>query len=509
MRRSSSLVGCSITILLIGLVTLGYAYRLLPGLHYDEAWFIDQARRILRDPGYWPFFGMNSYTVLVPAYFLSGVFWVAQRLGFSASLECARLAYTGLSLVIALGLVAGVQRSWGRLSAWTVGLVWILHPLSIFNQRLHLDVVTFLSAGGVICFWAFLVSSEALGAFLLCFGLLLGLLSHILFVSVWFALIWVHFRMSGPRTSASRTRWGLRGAAIFGVPYLFAGSSVGESLKGMLAGAMVGAAALAWDSRWIQKLAENFGSILDRIVLFLAIPGVLFFGFFEWGGFWPYAQSTGVLSPIWGVGYWILIGVGAYFFRRNLRLSDPLLSGWLVLLLIAVFTGYKPTSARYWQVSLLGFLLNLAFWISQFEISELRFQRRVVIGVISAFVLYSGSHFYFRFLRPTLDFGATKAEFRFLQIFHDSAEYYRPVLPVLDWMKGQNLKWERLDIESGRNEPVLATLLDGQLGTPGQGSYFIGDDFSVTQNSAQLIHHEASWGDLSLWKLKDKGGVSK
>ncbi len=110
----------------------------LPGLHFDEAWQVMHAHRILSDADFWPSSAMNAYTWPVIHYILAGVYRFA-----GTSLQATRFFYLALNCASFLLLTRAVSRFWGIRTTFIAALLITTLPSVIHDHRFFIEMTGF------------------------------------------------------------------------------------------------------------------------------------------------------------------------------------------------------------------------------------------------------------------------------------------------------------------------------------------------------------------------------
>lgn len=474
----------------------------LPGVHYDEAWFADLAWRISSEPGFWPLHGMNSYTIPFSAYLVAPFFAV-----LGPSYETARLVLAATDFLAWIAIIQWVGLVFNRRAALGSLIIASLAPVAIFESRLFLEVTTLHTACLASVLWGIVMwrKKPPLSTALLLAGALVGILSHVLFVGVViaaFAWVWT----SHPQAwKIPRARW-IFSAIALGVSAMFlsAGVDLGgsDAIKAFVVSGFALLGVLAFGFRDLRSPSERWRQRYERILLILAIPGVFFFLFFEWAGFWPYAQITGAVRAPWvplnfalGAGV-LFTGITSTSLRDRSRDLRPLFIAFLWVTAVTTFSVFKPTSAKYWTLpTSLFVILSGILW------SRVRYAR--VIAAL--FVAWNLSYAGWAYFQPYLQHGATRESFAFLWV-KDSARYYRPVLRAYRWLESEGchlneivLDGERTDFTfrlQQRFDEARKKTVHCKLGL--EQKFYVGAEASAPAESTRVAHHE-SWGDLSVY----------
>ena len=418
-------------LLLAGLTSGAFLFH-VPGFHYDEAWLAELASRIAFEPGFWPLHGMNKYTAPVMSYFLGGVF----RLAGAPSLELARLAYWALNLASFAFLYAWVKKMRPS-TAWIFALLWSTLPLSVFNQRLFLEVTTGYAFFFAVALWGFTLGLfYRRNPFFLALGViavLLGVASHILFFAVVFGGLFAAWKNQPEMLERPAAKWALTAilAPIFLLFLQTTMSSLGTGalIKAVIAtGAVVALIVAIWLNAWRFSFSPPLVSFGNRVIRIAAAVGFFFFALFELSGIWPTSQTTGVIqigAALPGLALTYLLGREIWK-ARNDKALQFFFDAWLAVLAITILTIYKPSSARYWELTLLGFLL-----LSALSWRPTRFTPALVLIAVLNLVHLGTNYF-----TATLLGGAKEETYRWLWV-KDRALDYRPV--VVGYRKLQTL----------------------------------------------------------------------
>jgi len=293
---------------------------------------------------------------------------------------------------------------------------------------------------------------------------------------------------------------------FFTAPLLQSSMGSGERVKAGLVILMnlflLAFAHLRWGSQPVMSKLLRF----SRWVIYpVGWTGVFIFVLFELSGVWPISQSTGIIFPLLMLPGLLLTG-GVFFMGKDLRNTHPtpdfLKRLFLALTAFVVANAYKPTSAKYWELPLLVFLLLSALWVV-----ECAQKKKWVIPLV---LVCSGVHFIFIFqvyFFQTVHYGAQAPSYRWLWV-KDSALYYRPIIPVYQALLERDhlCLQDQIHVDEERNDFVLRVYrsFSRQQGLeqdcPLQGVrryYWIGrKEWMDSQKEAQPYLERESWGDF-------------
>jgi hypothetical protein len=463
----------------------------VPGFHYDEAWIAQLASQIAFQPSFWPVFGMNHYTIPVMSYLLAAVF----RLFGHPSLELARGFYFGVNLLsfalFYLWIFRGVGRGIGRRNAkaaWIFALLWVTLPLSVFNQRIFLEVTTGYAIFAAVALWGLSEGilknkTSSLSWFVLgLISIALGAASHILFLGCVWAALWACWKECPEMFENPRVKWAvtitLAPMILLLAVVMAAPIGGGERAKAAIVAAVTLITLIAvWKQWWKSSMSKKLLQISGWILTLVSIAGLFFFFLFEISGVWPISQTTGnvnelALIPGFGVAAILLYAVFNREIHRDLQKTGWPKSFlffrtlWLATSALTVISIYKPTSARYWELSMLTFLIVGAWALSELK----KHQKLLVSGLVVASLLnvavLAKSYF-----AETLLHGATAESYHWLWV-HDSSLDYRPVVRAYQLLETSKEVCDEdfVDVDQGRNLYVLQVYRRfermGQYGRP-------------------------------------------
>lgn len=266
---------------LVGLAALAYGGWLwsVPGLHYDEAWFMDQAINILQISDYWPVRGMSPQTFPVFSYLLA-----LNSLLFGPSLESTRIFFFVLNLINFLLLMNLLERLWGWRVARNGLCLWVFLPVAVFGLRLQIEVTSWFLFSLLLIFYGLVFFSSRRGPLLIVLGATLGMASHVLFFVPLFGIFWWVLRSAPSQFRATRTRILFLlsfGGAVW-IPIRL-GVSSGRILPFLLAGVLVILPLSSWHPRFPFLSSRRLAQV-GRALPWLGIPVIAFWGSFEWTG---------------------------------------------------------------------------------------------------------------------------------------------------------------------------------------------------------------------------------
>jgi hypothetical protein len=442
-------------------ITSGVFLFRVPGFHYDEAWIAQLASQIAFDRGTWPVFGMNHYTVPIMSYILAAGFKVVGH----PSLELARVIYWKMNLVSFALFYIWIAKRIGRrnkTAAWVFALLWVTLPLSVFNQRVFLEVTTAYAFFGSIALWGLSEGFKRGKNLWLALGLTaiaLGAASHILFLGGVWAALWACWKESPETFENPRVKWAV---TLMFAPMLVLLTAVflspiggGERAKAAIVMVVTLFVLVALWRKWWQTSLSHALLRLSTWILYLVSAGGLFFFFlFEISGVWPISQTTGNVNWFAVVPGFTIAGILLYAIFSAAKPEAPFRffrALWLVTCALTVISIYKPTSARYWELSLITFLITGAWAVSGLE----KHRKALVTGLIAASLLNVAvlGQSYFA---DTLEHGATSDSYHWLWV-HDSSGDYRPVVRAYQELQGSKdfCEEDSIQVDEGRNAFVL------------------------------------------------------
>lgn len=490
---------------LAGLTAGAFLFH-VPGFHYDEAWLAELASRIAFEPGFWPLHGMNKYTAPVMSYFLAGVF----RLVGHPSLELARVAYWCLNLASFALLYAWVKKMRPQ-NAWIFGLLWATLPISVFNQRLFLEVTTGYSFFFAVALWGFTLGlfgkRSPLMLILGVVAVLLGVSSHILFFAVVFGGLFAAWKHTPEVLERPAAKWALT-AILAPIFLLFLQTSMsslgtGALIKAVIAtGAVVALIGAIWVNAWRFPVSPPLVKLGSRVLRIAGAVGFFFFTLFELSGVWPTSQTTGVIqlgAALPGLALTYLLGREIWQSREDAKLKF-FLEAWLAVLSITILTIYKPSSARYWELTLIGFLL-----LSALAWRPGRFTPALVLIALLNLVHLGANYF-----TATLAGGAREDTYQWLWV-KDRALDYRPVVVAYRELQHLGLCAEdSIRTDQDRNSYVLDVYRkfarqSGREAACAAGkppaSYFLGKTAPAGATLVREPHPGLGLGDLSIYRM--------
>jgi hypothetical protein len=470
---------------LAAMVSSGAYLFQVPGFHYDEAWIAQYASQIAFQPDFWPVFGMNHYTVPIMSYILAAGF----RIFGHSSFELARCFYFGMNLISFILFYFWITRKSAK-AAGIFALLWVTLPLSIFNQRIFLEVTTGYAIFGALALWGLsegILKNKTSWLVLGLVSIALGAASHILFLGCVWAALWACWKESPEMFENPRVKWAVTSAlapmlvllaVVFASPI-----GGGERAKAAIVATVTLVTLLAvWKQWWKTSLSKRLLQVSSWILALVSAAGLFFFFLFEISGVWPISQTTGnvnqfALVPGFAVAAILLYAIfqkrdwpKSFLFFRTL---------WLTTSALTVISIYKPTSARYWELSMLTFLITGAWALSEIQ----KHQKVLVSGLIAASLLNVAvlSQSYFA---ETLLHGATADSYHWLWV-HDSSLDYRPVVRAYQSLEASKAVCDDdlINVDQGRNLYVLQVYRRfarvGQYGRPceaghGPDRYFFG-----------------------------------
>ncbi len=240
----------------------------------------------------------------------------------------------------------------------------------------------------------------------------------------------------------------------------------------------------------------------SRVIRLAAAVGFFFFTLFELSGIWPTSQTTGVIQ-VWATlpGLALTFLLGREIWRTR---DDPELKfffeAWLAVLAITILTIYKPSSARYWELTLLGFLI-----LSALSWRPSRFTPALVL-IAALNLVHLGTSYY----RATLQEGAKEETYKWLWV-KDRALDYRPV--VVGYRKLQALGLCANDVtrtDQDRNSYVLDVYRkfarqagkekDCEAGKS-PATYFLGKSAPGGATLVEEARPGSGLGDLSIYRM--------
>jgi len=248
----------------------------------------------------------------------------------------------------------------------------------------------------------------------------------------------------------------------------------GERAKAaIVAGVTLVTLIAVWKQWWKTQLSKRLLQVSGWILTLVSIAGLFFFFLFEISGVWPISQTTGnvnelALIPGLGVAGILLYAIFKKNDQETTRSKSFLFfrTLWLATSALTVISIYKPTSARYWELSMLTFLVVGAWALSEIK----RHQKLLVSGLVAA-SLVNVAVLAKSYFAETLLHGATAESYRWLWV-HDSSLDYRPVIRAYKFLETSKEVCDDdfIDVDQGRNLYVLQVYRrferTGQYGKP-------------------------------------------
>ncbi len=487
----------------------------VPGLHFDEGWQAIHAHRIATEKGFWPMSAMNSYTAPVFHYFLGSVFKF-----FGSTLEVERFFLGSLNILSLLIFVFILWKANYRRAAYWFILLWALLPINVHNHRFFVEVTVFhtfcfaLFSLGIVLF----KKQPQLGSVLFVLAYSLGILSHVLFITVFLSAI-VVFALKFPEEFYSKH--GKNALMAAGTVTAFCLIRMGYGLQKALPLVLATGLILFlisqltkfdffWSklSQWIYKL----GFILGSCLLFL-------FALVFWNGFWPYAQMTSDLNVVlWLPINFIFLLYILFFPERNKNKSEKhetanwVWAFFILSLVIAQCLIFKPSSRYYTLPTIL-----LCLWVS-LKMQKVSLIRMHLVWAIPL-VLWNVWAFEKKLITPFQTNGAFDQEFRFL-IFHDTSRDFRPIQKAWKWIVKENCQDVFHWLENDRYMyPVNFLKISTPPAIPGKTCSWTSDalyfshipnysvglkEYGAPVENVRFLYHEKNWGDLAFFIKKEK-----
>jgi hypothetical protein len=382
---------------------------------------------------------MNSYTGSVVHYWLAAVFAI-----FGASINAMRGAYAAMNLS-ALGLiVALLWRQKEKSAAVWFTLLWAVLPLSVHNHRFYIEVTGFFGFCFALVLWGLELWEKrpAIAFVLLFFSTIFATYSHILFVAVFAAGLFILPRHFPARFLQFRSRVLVAAIAVALVPLAIRmGWGLQKTLPYALAATLVATAVCAlFRPTWIGIVSRT-----TPVLAFLATPFLVSFLLLQWNGAWPYAQATGHLSPLWLIPVNIVLFLGLVIaeYRRKPRAKDTL--AWDAFLATFFFSSLiiLKQTPHYYIVPVMTAMIWAARRLS--ALSSLK------TACAIAFVILGWNLFAFQrlYIAQYEKEGPTSAEFR-VGLFHDNGRDFRPFQKVFAWLEERGCQFELKWVEDDR-----------------------------------------------------------
>lgn len=482
----------------------------IPGIHFDEAWQGVFAHRIAYEKGFYPLTAMSDYTWPIVHYFLAASFKF-----FGPTLGVMRLTIGIInifSLVLTGALFVKIKRPHAALIFLMLGSIL---PLNVHLHRFYIETTFFFGLCFASILWGayFHFKQKAYGTWLIAAAVLLGTLSHILFLSVYLAL----FIFTFSRKENLKSRALLKTLGLLGVAFALMTMHMGLALKKitpilMTAGLFSVSALCFFPPNTFSFFGKKISAVLQspKMLLLpcLALPFLFIFLFLQWNGFWPYAQATGQLEPRW-IPLNLLVLLFCLGFHWKNAKHDFMLNQififfiWVFAFTTALILKHAP---KYFMVPSLLLCIYCALAL---ERSFLKFPKWSAVLCVS-FFLFNSFHFFQSYVLPFERGSTTSGEFR-LWRFHDSARDFRPYQKAFTWLQSQGCTMQDLRILDARAQlPLeflfLSTSVDQKISTQNcpwsQGTLFF---FSLPEydfNRIQLIKSSPEWGDLAfgIWR---------
>lgn len=414
----------------LALYTQLFKLTAVPGLHFDEGWQGVFAHRILTEPGFYPVEAMNPYTTPIVHYILALFFKI-----FSPSLVVMRGVYAGMNLTSLALLSAFLWRHDKKNAAAWLVLIWALLPLAVHDHRFYVEVTGFYGLCLALTIWGLDLWNRRpqLSSSLVAGSILAAAYSHILFVSVLVAAIFVLACHFPEETKSWRAKmlFAMIALLLFPLPVRM-GLGLGKISPFLLAFGLTGLSGVAlfsnthW-SRWIDYSYKNTDKIF-RWLLVLALPFLFAFVGLIWNGFWPYAQATGHLQLRWlPINAIIFIALAAIQLKTKEQsgIQNILWHSFVAVFLMTSILILKQ-SPRYYMVPGILAMMWCATVLGDLGLKWI--QGLLGLGFVTWNLWAFQTYYIAQFERE----GSTTQEFKFL-FFHDNGRDFRPFQKIFQW----------------------------------------------------------------------------
>ena len=389
----------------------------VPGFHFDEAWAANFAHRIAFEPGFWPLYAQSPYTSPWSHYLVAAAFRI-----FGVSLAVFRA--TGIAMV-ALGVaqLSAALAVFGHRRAAS-NLPWIVAaslPL-ILNHRFSIELTTFhvfcfgLFAWGTAFFWK---GRTRLGGALAWCGFVLGVTSHLLFLSVGLALLAASV-IRRSRLPEEARPWVIL-TTVSLLPFFCQVFRLVPERDKSSALLVCDVLILLWATLagGRNPIPESSRRAADWILRAACAPFLLMLLFFA-EGHWSVLQIHGGIAQPILFGLSFFCGAAAVVLNRH-ELGRRLPKEWITWACVLIFvTGclmLKP-AARYFEIPLLvlAILLSLVLEFPKWRSSMTLLGFFFVLGI---------SQFISNYWSPGRDYSQREARIHFL-IFKDESRDFLP-----------------------------------------------------------------------------------
>lgn len=338
---------------------------ILPGLHYDEAWFANYSYRIAFEPAFWPIDAMSPQTKPWIHYWVAGVFKALEPYFFiNVFLYRSSLVFltaTGLFLIAgSLVQVRGIRQA-------LCFLIWVAAcPGLVLNHRFGIELTSLIP----FCLGLFLYGISAIyinrdkksGYVFIFLSVFFGVTAHVLFFSVWLSFLLTLFLCNVPLNKKSKITIVSVGGAL-SVFFIKIAISFSEKDKavGLLA---VNLFLMILPFLWNQlqlKLSEVLKTS-KKGILILAAPLMVLCVFFA-EGHWSIGIQLGKIAHPIVVGFFLIPLIWVLAKQFTVKSKQPearFLFAWWCATLFMIFAMTPKPAPRYYEIAiLLGFV-----WLS-------------------------------------------------------------------------------------------------------------------------------------------------
>jgi hypothetical protein len=331
-----------------------FALYAVPGFHFDEAWAMNHAVKIMG--GEFTFSGMSPYTAPWTHYFAA--LWMKL---FGVGVFPFRFSQIFLAL---LGIGLMQFSLWKKdIPGWPIFLfVVALSPGLIMNHRFAVE----LNGFHVFCFGLLLFSLQSNRVPLAAFAWLMGSTAHILFYGIGLAIFAVCL-WEKREFSRKEKIWGSVASLLLALFFTRVYLEIPEKGKVL---ALLGSAILVISLLWIPLHRWNWQKSWFEGLVWLVAAVFLANAFFFLEGFWQLSISSGKEAWRGGriVSLCLFLGFSIFFFMRGLKAFPRLWRRAFLLGVICLGLMMLKQTPRYHELILLSLTVILSVGIGSLRL---------------------------------------------------------------------------------------------------------------------------------------------
>lgn len=422
-----------------------------PGFHFDEAWAAEHSLRIAFEPGFWPLKAMTVQTSSWSHYVTAAFFRI-----FSPSVFVFRASHVFLNVgalcLLALGLKNFSFPKVAKALPWVAALM----PALVMNHRFSIEITAFHSLCFGLIFYSIskLKSSDSNVAWAgIVVGSFLGFTSHVFFLGVMAAFLWMLVSHKDKLLNQAKTRFVLALLVLSLLPFVYSISTeIIWKWKGR-ALLLLFVTLLVWLTLLKARLPK-FTAKFEYLIYLVSIPFLFNFLLFC-ESHWLVLHHFGAIAVPYLVGaqFILLVALAIMYYRtegKNLAELKTLLRFTLALLaaggVVMITQAPRYYEILFWMLTILFSAVAVWAWEQGKKAKLLLY----FWSVSAAFTLI------LNYYNPGYHYQGISKDFRFLALKESSYDY----VPKTFEVNKLNLTncWNELKIEDPRKRYTFSVL---------------------------------------------------